>query len=179
MARFTDSNGDDWLVVITVFHADRCKADVDVNLNDALVGVRAGGEVTEENLITRLDADPGLLVSVLYSLCRDQVDERGLSPDDFARRFAGDVINSAFAALVEALLAFFPKPNQRAALEAQLRLMADAQRRLLERWKTAQATVDAMAATAIDRQVDAELEKLRVRFGQATSTGSSTAPPAS
>jgi hypothetical protein len=111
--------------------------------------------------------------------CEDQVKSRCLSPEDFARRFAGDVLNSAFAALLEALLAFFRKPNQRAALNAQIRLMHQAQERLLTRWQEAEPKVNALAEQAIDAQVDAELAKLQTRFGRATSTASSTASPAS
>lgn len=179
MAKFTDNSGDDWLVDVTVFHADRVKRDAGVNLCDALVGVGQDGALGDQNLITRLDTDPSLLVSVLYAVCEDQVRERALSPEDFARRFAGDVLNLAFAALVEALLAFFRKPNQRAALTAQIKVMERAQRKLLERWKASEATIEELADRAIDDQVDRELEKLRARFGPATSTGSSTVPPAS
>lgn len=177
MAKFTDATGDDWRVEITVFHTGRVRADVEVNLNDALV--KDGGDGSpDRNLITRLDSDNGLLVAVLYCLCEEQIKNRNLTPDDFAKRFAGDILNAAFAALLEALLAFFRKPNERAALQAQMRMMEQGQRRLLERWKQAEPEVDKLAANAFEAQIDRELENLRVRFGQATSTGSSPAPPA-
>ncbi len=180
MAKFTDNNGDDWIVDVTVFHVERVKRDVaGVNLNDAMVGLGKNAAGDDQNLITKLDTDPSLLVSVLYSLCEDQVKGRSLSPEDFARRFAGDVLNSAFAALLEALLAFFRKPNQRAALQAQIRLMEQGQRQLLERWQTAEPEVNTLAANALNATIDRELENIRLRFSQVTSTGSSTAPPAS
>lgn len=175
MAKFTDNRGDDWLVDLTVFHVERIKRDVDVNLNDALVPAGDDGG----NLITRLDCEPDLLVGVLYAACEDQVKQRGLGPEDFARRFAGEILNAAFAALVEALLAFFRKPNQRAALTAQLRMMHEGQRRVIERWAAAETGVFEKATTAMDAEIDQELEKLNRRFAPATSTASSTVPPAS
>jgi hypothetical protein len=184
MPKFTDNAGDDWIVEVTVFHVERVKRDVEVNLNDAMVGLgkTETGKTDEDhdqNLITQLDGNPMLLVSVLYSLCEDQIKQRSLGPEDFAKRFAGDVLNSAFAALLEALLAFFRKPNERAALQAQIRLMKRAQEKLLERWKESEAKVNSLAELAIDAQVDRELAKLETRFGRATSTDSSIAPPAS
>jgi hypothetical protein len=78
VAKFTDATGDDWLVEVTVFHVERVRRDVTladgegVNLNDAMVGVgkKDAGDGDEQNLITRLDGDPALLVAVLYSLRR-------------------------------------------------------------------------------------------------------------
>jgi hypothetical protein len=179
MAKFTDNKGDDWLVEVTVFHADRCRGDVEVKLTDALVGVEKDGSLDQTNLLVQLDGDDSLLVSVLYSLCQDQVKERNLTPDDFARRFAGDITHKAYAALVEALLAFFRKPIQREMLQTVLRVMEQGQTMLLARWKTAAPQIESLAHQALDRQVDVELKNLRARFGMGTSIDSSTAPAAS
>jgi len=59
--------------------------------------------------------DPILLVDVLYCLLEPQINAQQLTPEQFAEGFAGDVIEQALDALVQAVADFLPS-TQRAAI---------------------------------------------------------------
>lgn len=138
--QFTDCEGRTWRVRITVDEVKRCREQLGIQILDATN--------PQADLCGRLSTDPELLVNVLYVVCRQQADERGLSDEQFGRSMAGDAIWEASTALLEAVADFFPSPAQRAArhklIERSTRIV-----RLLER------RLDEVASDGeIDRQID-------------------------
>lgn len=158
MATFKDKTGDEWLIDLSVGDVARIKRDTGVNLNDAFVPDDAG-----KTVLMRLASSIEQTIAVLYAACEPQVAERGLSPEDFARRFTLDTVEDATAALGEAICNFFPK---------RLRdPMHRARRKVHERIAANQPT-----EKELDAMIDATIDRLLPR--RATSIEPLTASPA-
>ncbi len=65
----------------------------------------------------QLANDPITLVDVLYIICREQCERLQISDRDFGRRMAGETIDRATNALIEAIANFFPQ-SRRALIKA-------------------------------------------------------------
>jgi len=102
MASFTDSKSKDWNVAISVEDVRQVRAVCGVNLYEAIDG----------NLFAKLAGDPVALVDVLYVVCKSQADSRGINAEEFGRALAGDSIEKASDALIEAIIDFFPKARR-------------------------------------------------------------------
>lgn len=102
MRSFKDGQGRDWTIEVTI---------------DSIKRVRDLAKVDLYSLFTteaqRLFSDPVLLVDALYVLCHDQVSSRQMSDIDFGKLFAGDVLEQAAGALLEATVDFFPESRRR------------------------------------------------------------------
>ena len=107
MPSFTDLAGRTWPVRITAADAIALKE----------VGVDVG-KLDEQTLATLCD-DPVALVAALWVVCRP-LDRHGLDEVEFARGLAGDTLDQATTAFLEALADFFPSPKRR-VLRAALR----------------------------------------------------------
>jgi hypothetical protein len=109
MKTFKDNADRTWTIVVHVTAVKRCRALAEVDLyglvNDGLQG------------LGRLLGDPVALVDVLYVLCKDEADKRGVTDEDFGRAMAGDAIEHATKAFLEELTDFFPDPRVRAGLQ--------------------------------------------------------------
>ena len=65
------------------------------------------------DLVTRLSTDPLLLGDVLFAICKPQADQQEINDETFAEGLAGDSIDEAIKALVDALVAYFPESRRR------------------------------------------------------------------
>ena len=109
--KFTDTKGDEWAVALNVsaIKAVRNHLGIDLlNLDDG-------------QLILKLTSDPISLVDVIYVLCMDQAEAKGVSDSQFGARMAGDVIADATEAMLEALVSFIPNPRDRANMAKVLK----------------------------------------------------------
>jgi hypothetical protein len=106
MKQFTDAEGRTWEVAVNVNAVKRVRDLAGVDLLDA-----AGND-----LLSRLAADPCLLVNVIFALVKPQADAAKVSDESFGRAMIGDVLDAASAALVQDLLAFFPRAQRLRAL---------------------------------------------------------------
>ncbi len=138
MTAFTDACGRSWSVDITVATLKRIRTLTGTDLLEA-----AGG-----TLLDRLVADPVLLGDVLYACVKPQADERKLTDEDFGRALAGDAIDAATTALIEAFVAFFPSPRRRILAKAAAKLAG---------WRTAVLT--AAEAKLDDPALDEAIRK--------------------
>jgi len=110
--KFTDNAGRDWPVSLTVADVKRVRRVLDVDLANLM-----GEDVPEgKQLLARLTTDPVLLVDVLYVICEPQATRDGVSDIEFGRAMAGDAIEQATDALLEAIVGFTPNPRERARL---------------------------------------------------------------
>ena len=121
--KFTDDNGDDWLVAITVATVKRLRALLDVDLMTILD--------ERGQLLGRFVDDPVLLADVLYVICKPQADEREVSDEQFGGLLAGDTLEKATGAFLEALVDFFPLATKRKALRRLLEKIHDAQEKAI------------------------------------------------
>ncbi len=135
MAKFTDSEGRNWLIRVDVTAIKAVRNQCGINLGDI-------GEAPE--YFARLADDPVLLCDMLFVLCEEQVQERGLSDADFGRLLFGDVIAHATMALGEAIADFFPAKKRSFLRQIQQKLAG------------IQATAEGLAQENLD---DPTLEK--------------------
>ncbi|MCA9072402.1 MAG: hypothetical protein KDA84_25935 [Planctomycetaceae bacterium] len=100
MAIFTDINGREWLVNITIGTMQRIKNRLAFDLLNL-----------DEDSLHRLNVDPMLLCDVIWMTVQEEAKEENISATAFARSLAGDVFDVCAEALVNALIEFFPKPE--------------------------------------------------------------------
>jgi hypothetical protein len=113
MPSFRDSSGKTWEVRVDVAAVKRV-------LDLAQVDLRV---IESGKTLAELALDPIKLVDTLYAVVKPQVDAAGLSDEQFAALFAGDVLEQAATALIDGILDFFPASQRRAL--AKLRTAID------------------------------------------------------
>lgn len=127
--RFTDTQGREWQVSITVATVKRVKQDTGFDLLAVVGG---------ESAVTRLSTDPVLLVDVLYSILKPEADSRKIDAEGFAAAIAGDALDTCTAAFLEELANFFPAPR-RVVFKKALARIREAEAEIL---KQAETTLD-------------------------------------
>jgi hypothetical protein len=171
---FTDADGREWRLSLTINDIRRIRKEVDVDLADV-------GETTMERL-----GDPVMLVDVLHCLLHSECQSRGLDAVAFARSMRGDTLDQASTALLDAVIDFFPSRRRQFLLtlrdksEALGKRMQERDQAILEsdrldRW------VEAEIAAA-DRRLEQRLQALDPTFRlppDYRSGDSSTSGPAS
>ncbi|MEI8197016.1 MAG: hypothetical protein WCI73_14045, partial [Phycisphaerae bacterium] len=110
MARFTDRQGREWVLDLSVQDLKTVRSELDLNLFDAF----ADNYRSYNDLVS----NPERLVAVVYLLCQRQAQVAGVSPEDFGAAIAGDVLASLGDAFTEALIDFFPNARGREVLRA-------------------------------------------------------------
>lgn len=101
---FRDTNGRLWAVTVTIGTARRVRSLTSVDLL-ALID-----NPTE---LAALAADPVRLVDLLYAVVKPEADLAGITDEAFGESLAGDSIDAATSALLEALIDFFPEARRR------------------------------------------------------------------
>lgn len=113
MARFKDSQGQEWEITIDVVEIRRVREAMGVDLG--LLG----------NILD-LDEDVVKFADVLWVLCEEQAKKPGLDRDQFQRRIVGDVIQDAKNAIRNAYLFFCPTWQREAIEKAVEKLRREA-----------------------------------------------------
>lgn len=103
MTIFQDTQGRKWNISINVGTAMRCKSETDVDLMNA---IKIDKDGIKASVFDEIAEDPCKLVMVLSSLCGKQIQEQGMSPEDFACIFDADTIENASDALVREIINF-------------------------------------------------------------------------
>lgn len=156
MARFRDTQQREWELKITALDLARIREDCDPEF---LLGVD-GDEYGAKRTTLKLQRDPFVRCRILYLLCEAQLKGRDVSEEDFYLSILNESIEPATAALIEALMAFFP-PRMQHFLQAfaakmgvvQERLMADAMAKLED------PTMEDQMFAFLQGQAPAELPK--------------------
>lgn len=102
MATFKDELGRAWHLRLDVPTIRRVRSRTQYDLATMF---------TERGLVD-LTADVCLLVDVLACLCAGQIEEQGLTEEDFAVGLVGDAIEAAVHALVDAGIDFLPRAQR-------------------------------------------------------------------
>ena len=160
MRSFKDIQGRVWTFSITVGTMKRVRALCGVDLYKV---IEIDPDNKEKGLLERLAEDPVLLVDVLYSVCKPQADELGVSDVEFGDAMAGDAIENATNALLDELVDFFPEARRKVFQKVLL-----ATRRLQA------VTEKQLNAILEDPEFDRKIESALKRFA-----ASSTDTPAS
>jgi hypothetical protein len=120
MKTFQDNAGHVWSVTLDVTAVRRVKGRLGLNLYGLLDDGFRG--------LAALVADPLSLCDVLYVLCEDEAQKRGVTDEDFGRGLRGEAITAAARAFHDEFADFYHDPLVRAGLrrtaEARGRLEA-------------------------------------------------------
>ena len=108
MKTFKDNQDRKWTVTINVSAIKRVRAELDLDLLEAIEGT----------LLERMVSDPILLCDILYVLVKPEADAKGISDEDFGQALAGDAIDRACQAFIGELVDFFPKGRREVLAEA-------------------------------------------------------------
>lgn len=105
MQTFEDDKGREWTVDVNPWTLGRVKDNT---------GVLLTALVEDDNAVLRiLYNDPVMVGDILWRLCEDQAEDRGVSLKDFSYSIAGDAFGKARDAVVEATVDFFGSQEQR------------------------------------------------------------------
>lgn len=96
---FKDRHENTWDILITVGTINRVDNVLEINLLD--IGSKGFLESVFDN--------PLKLTALIYECVVDQVEKKGMTPEEFADCFTGNVLDEAVDSFREALLLFFPK----------------------------------------------------------------------
>lgn len=125
MKHFKDTAGREWEINLTVTSVKRIRDRAGLDLMDMTED--------ESNAMIRLSSDPILLGDVIYAACQTQADRRGISSEEFGESLAGDVIDDATTAFIDALTDFFPNPRRRAILKRAAGMLKDLEGETLDK----------------------------------------------
>jgi len=150
MPTFTDNEKFAWDGVINVTVLQRVRSRLGLDLMD--LGTTEVGET--DQLLTRLVRDPVLLCNVIYVVCQRQAEAAKISDEQFGCRMAGDAIDAATKALLQAIVDFFPSRRDRERAERVVQTMWRAVSKV-------QDHLDALTSPAeLKRRADMILAKL-------------------
>jgi len=158
MKTFTDNAGRTWTIAVNTATIKRCRDLLDIDLLSILDD--------KADLLGRLVTDPVLLCDVIYCLCESEVEAKGIGDEDFGSAMAGDAIEHATNAFLEALSDFFPGRKRRVIQKA------------LQKLKELETAGIEMAETRLESpELDRQLKALLSEPGD--SSGNSPASSAS
>lgn len=156
MKTFTDTEGRHWNIKGTLGAFERVKTACDVDMLDL---------PTTQSCLKQI-SDVFTLGRVLYVMCEDQCQDRGVTPEQFADGFNADTLHAASDALIEEVI-FFCRKELRPALQMALDKARQAERKMLD---TMQARIGSM-----EREMDAAIANLSTSTDSATSLPESSA----
>lgn len=147
---FLDTNGQKWLVEVSVGVIEDCRKLLGVDPIDP------SGSIFE-----KIEADPVLLCNLLFVCCRGQATELAITDVDFGRAMGGDALDDGKAALTEALINFFPRNRRegiRATVQRFQQLQTDAATTIAT--KIQDPRLAEAVATKIDQVIDEALANM-------------------
>ena len=110
MHQFTDTEGREWTIALTIGAVKRVKSLAGVNLLDPL-GARPrkvrGVLRKGRPLVTRLQLDPELLVNVIFAMVKPTADSHGVSDEQFGESLGGETAYAAYEAFMGEWRDFF------------------------------------------------------------------------
>lgn len=141
---YVDANNNKWTLPINVTTLRRVLDEEKLDLTRSDSG----------DAMLRLHDEPLLLSRVLYLLLAEEIERRGISPEDFANGLHGESLEKAADALMEGVMDFFP-PSKRAAVRTHVRRTKEVQAKLARRAvaKMESPELEALAEQAVDRAI--------------------------
>ena len=160
MKTFKDNADRTWTVTVNVDAIKRVRSLLSIDLMEAVEG----------KLIERLIGDPVLLCDVIYCVCKEDADAKGITDEEFGRAMAGDAIELATTALLEELVDFFPQ-GKRQLLRKALAKLETLQETMLA------VVSERLDSPELDAELLAELRKLGDSSGASPASSESTPVP--
>ena len=117
---FTDSEGREWEVAITVGIIKKVRQKYSLDLADAFDFDLKGQ--AKNDVLQKISDDPVLMIDVLYCICEEQAKARNITEIAFGELFStGEMMENAVNALLQGLLRFLP-PQRRLVMEKILQI---------------------------------------------------------
>lgn len=151
MRVFKDGSGRDWTMAVNYTVKQRVLAETGADLFDLRVFEKLGDDTT-------------LLLEVVCSAVKDQLEAKKITPQQFLDSLTGDSIEAAANALTEEIIAFFPQRR----------------REVLKKLQAAGDSIQQKAVEEIDRKLaSGELQRkleatLRLQSGDSPASAEST-----
>ncbi len=160
MKTFKDNADRTWTVTVNVDAIKRVRSLLDIDLMQAVEG----------KLIERLIGDPVLLCDIIYCVCKEDADAKGITDEEFGRAMAGDAIELATTAMLEELVDFFPQGKRQLLTKALAKL---------ETLQETMLTVvsERLDSPELDAELLAELRKLGDSSGDSLASSGSIPVP--
>tara|TARA_B100001123_G_scaffold246343_2_gene275293 strand:- start:266 stop:748 length:483 start_codon:yes stop_codon:yes gene_type:complete len=157
---FKDNADRTWTVTVNVDAIKRVRSLLDIDLMQAVEG----------KLIERLIGDPVLLCDIIYCVCKEDADAKGITDEEFGRAMAGDAIELATTAMLEELVDFFPQGKRQLLTKALAKL---------ETLQETMLTVvsERLDSPELDAELLAELRKLGDSSGDSPASSDSIPVP--
>ena len=152
MKTFRDNASRTWNLALNVYAVKKVRDLMGVDLLDL-----DSGDKPEDKLLSRLIADPILLVDLLYVVCKGEADQKGVTDEQFGQAMAGDVIDTATKAFLEELADFTPSPRDRAR----------ARKVIQATWTVIDRAQDLMDAK-VEKELPAAVEKFLAEMAEMT-----------
>ena len=164
MPSFKDTRGNEWLLRLDVGKIRDVRELHKVNL-----------AAIDGTAYDKLESDPELLVNVLWTLCKSQAGEKSVSEVQFGEGLVGDAIDNATAAMLEAIGDFFPKSKRQMiqTLAQKTRAMRDVGLAKAMA-KLNDPELETRMQEAMDRKLNADVEKILTQFDSATDSPASS-----
>lgn len=158
MKEFKDDEGRPWVIALTCAAAERLKDLVTVEIEEEVTA--EDGEVTKTKRIVPFDIGDVALVAplmsilhrdmckrgeVIYAILRQQVEQKGLTREQFLDGMRGESLDAAADALESEVIAFFP-PSRRDLVSDTVRTVREM---FVELSATARRQVQTMSASAL------------------------------
>lgn len=115
-ASFTDGDGREWKLRLTVGLVEDIQKETGVEL----------GDESNADWLALLFGKRRKLVEVLWLLCEAQADKAGVTPEQFGHLFDGATLDAAGTALAAAVADFFPRSRISQALRENLQAILEA-----------------------------------------------------
>ena len=126
MREFKDEEGRPWRVALTCSSVGRVRDQVVVDVDDQKKLFKIDDVATLDATLRILETQPMVLAESLYAILCKQIEEKGLTKEQFFDGLRGDALDAAMKVLVEELVDFFPqrhRPLAQLTVEAHGMLM--------------------------------------------------------
>jgi len=123
---FRDDQGRPWHVALTVTAVMRVRDQVTVDSDGVAKPFKLDDVASLDATLRILETQPTVMAETLYAILSKQIEEKGITKEQFLDGMRGDVLDAAFKVLVEELVDFFPQRHRTVA-----RLTAEAHEKLM------------------------------------------------
>ncbi|WP_437226007.1 hypothetical protein SH661x_004357 [Planctomicrobium sp. SH661] len=164
MKSFTDRQGRSWTIEINYTSLRRVHALTGINLTRIVD--------PHSNVMEQLTGDPFVLFDCLVAVLQPQLDEKGLSPEQFGEALDEESGDKASMALIEAIIDFFPEGKRMLLRRALTKVLTAAERRQL-------ATLDQALQAVESPEFNQAIETALDEAGRSIVSSSATNSPAS
>uniref|UniRef100_A0A7C4LQZ7 Uncharacterized protein n=1 Tax=Schlesneria paludicola TaxID=360056 RepID=A0A7C4LQZ7_9PLAN len=149
MKTFTDRQGRSWTIEVNYTSLRRVKAAAGVDLTK-LVDPQA-------DIVGQLTGDPFVLFDCLVAILQPQLDERGLTAEQFGESLDEESADKAAVALIEAAIDFFQEAKRMLLKRAFAKVTTAAQRRQTASLDQARRAVE---SPEFERAIERSLESV-------------------